>query len=338
MKIIVDAFGGDHAPLEIIKGCADAVRELDLDIVLTGKEDVIRRVARENNLSLSRMEIVHAPEVITMDDPPGEIVKGKQDCSMAVGLRLLAEGKGDGFLSGGNSGALVVGSSLIVKRIPGVKRVSFGAIVPKAKGFFMLMDSGANLDCRPEMLQQFGMMGSIYMEKVMRISRPRVGLANVGTEEHKGGELQQQAFHLLKESGLNFVGNVEGRDIPADAADVVVADGFTGNILLKTYEGVAISIMRQVKEMLMQSAKSKLAAALLKSYLYKLKARMDYNEYGGAPVMGVSRPVFKTHGSAKAKTVKNALRLTKEYVATNVIDMISKSIRPVSQGNTADSP
>lgn len=330
MKIIVDAFGGDNAPLEIMKGCAQAVQELDVDILLTGKEQAIRRVAKQNNISMYRMEIADAPDVLSMTDPAGEIMKSKAESSMGVGLKLLAQGKGDAFLSGGNSGALVMGSSLLIKRIRGIKRASFGAIMPKAEGFMMLMDGGANIECRPEMLQQFGIMGSIYMEKVMNIKNPRVGLVNVGTEEQKGSELQQEAYALLQNSPVNFIGNVEGRDIPDDAADVIVADGFTGNILLKTYEGVGMMVMKQMKDVMTKTTKNKLAALVLKSDFIELKKRMDYNEYGGAPIMGVCKPVFKAHGSSKANTIKNALRLTKSYVETNVIDVITKSIQDLN--------
>ncbi|OCM99872.1 phosphate acyltransferase [Clostridium sp. W14A] len=326
MKIIVDAFGGDNAPLEIIRGCADAVKGLGVDIVLTGREQEIRRVAQENGISLERMEICDAPDVITMEDSAGDIMKAKSDCSMALGLRLLAQGKGDAFVSGGNSGALVVGATLIVKRIKGVRRIAFAPIMPKNKGCFMLIDSGANVDCKPEMLQQFGIMGSIYMEKVMGIKRPRVALANIGVEDHKGGELQHSSFALLKNSGLNFVGNIEARDIPDDAGDVIVADGFTGNVILKLYEGVALMLMGKLKDIFTHSVKNKLAAAVVLGDIKALKQNFDYNEYGGAPLMGCSKPVFKTHGSAKAKTVYNALRLTKAYVEGNVVDEIASSI------------
>ncbi|MVB11890.1 Phosphate acyltransferase [Caprobacter fermentans] len=326
MKIIVDAFGGDNAPLEIIRGCADAVKGLGVDIVLTGREQEIRRVAQENGISLERMEICDAPDVITMEDSAGDIMKAKSDCSMALGLRLLAQGKGDAFVSGGNSGALVVGATLIVKRIKGVRRIAFAPIMPKNKGCFMLIDSGANVDCKPEMLQQFGIMGSIYMEKVMGIKRPRVALANIGVEDHKGGELQHSSFALLKNSGLNFVGNIEARDIPDNAGDVIVADGFTGNVILKLYEGVALMLMGKLKDIFTHSVKNKLAAAVVLGDIKALKQNFDYNEYGGAPLMGCSKPVFKTHGSAKAKTVYNALRLTKAYVEGNVVDEIASSI------------
>jgi glycerol-3-phosphate acyltransferase PlsX len=326
MKIIVDAFGGDNAPLEILKGCAQAVEKLDLDIMLTGREDEIRRVAQENAVSLNRMEIIDAPDVITMEDHAGEIMKSKTNCSMAEGLRRLAAGEGDAFISAGNSGALVVGATLMVKRIRGIKRVAFAPIMPKNDGCFMLIDSGANVECKADMLRQFGVMGSIYMQKVMNITNPRVALANIGTEDHKGGELQHEAFALLKDSNLNFVGNIEARDIPLDAGEVIVADGFTGNVILKTYEGVAIMLMGKVKSIFTKSLLNKLAAAIVLKDIKALKKTMDYNEYGGAPLMGCAKPVFKAHGSAKAKTFYNALRLTKAYVAGGVVDEIASSV------------
>lgn len=326
MKIIVDAFGGDNAPLEILKGCEAAVKSLDIDIILTGREDEIRKVAEENQISLERMEIVDAPEVLTMEDHAGAIMKEKQDSSMAEGLRLVAEGKGDAFVSAGNSGALVVGATMIVKRIKGIKRVSFAPMVPNSNGFFMLIDGGANVDCRPEMLLQFGIMGSIYLEKVIGVEKPRIGLANVGTEDHKGGELQRQAFAMLKESNLNFIGNIEARDISNDGADVVVTDGFTGNIILKMFEGVVSMVMGKFKEVFTKNTKNKMATAILLKDMTELKKTMDYNEYGGAPVMGASKPVFKVHGSAKARTLESALRLTKAYVEKNVTEEICRAI------------
>lgn len=335
MKIIVDAFGGDNAPLEILKGCAEAVQELDIDILLTGSEAEIHRVAKENNISLNRMEIADTPVVITMEDHAGEILKSKANSSMALGLKKLAAGEGDAFLSGGNSGALVVGTTMIVKRIKNIKRVAFAPVLPKRKGFFMLIDCGANVECKPEMLRQFGVMGSIYMNKVMEVQNPRVGLANIGTEEHKGGELQHEAYALLKESKLNFVGNIEAREVPDDAAEVVVTDGFTGNMLLKMYEGVSTTMMRMIKEIFTKNGKNKLAASLVLKDMAAMKKTMDYNEYGGAPIMGAAKPVFKTHGSAKAKTVKNALRLTKAYVAGNVVDEITASVAAYKE-NAAD--
>ena len=271
MKIIVDAFGGDNAPLEILKGCADAVRELDIDILLTGDETIIRRVAEENAISLDRMEIAHTESVITMEDHAGEIMKSKSDSSMALGLKKLATGEGDAFISAGNSGALIVGATLIIKRIKGIKRVAFSPVIPKKEGFFMLIDSGANVDCKPEMLQQFGIMGSIYMNKVMGVKDPRVALANIGTEEHKGGELQHEAFQLLKNAPVNFVGNIEAREIPYDAGDVIVADGFTGNCILKLYEGVAMCMMGLIKDIFTKNLKNKIAASLILPDMKELK-------------------------------------------------------------------
>ena len=326
MKIIVDAFGGDNAPLEILKGCALAVQGLGIDIALTGREAEIRRVASENGISLERMEILDAPGVLTMEDSAGAVMKDKSDSSMAEGLRRLAAGYGDAFVSGGNSGALVVGATLIVKRIRGIKRIAFAPIMPSNRGRFMLIDCGANVDCKADMLRQFGVMGSIYMKKVMGIRNPRVALANVGTEDHKGGELQHEAFALLRQSGLNFIGNIEARDIPEDAGDVIVADGFTGNVILKTFEGVALMLMGRLKKIFLRSPLSKLAAAIVLKDVKALKKQFDYNEYGGAPLMGCARPVFKTHGSAKAKTVYNAIRLTKAYVEGHVAEEIADSV------------
>jgi glycerol-3-phosphate acyltransferase PlsX len=208
--------------------------------------------------------------------------------------------------------------------------------MPKDKGFFMLIDGGANIECTPQMLQQFGIMGSAYMEHVMEIKKPRVALANIGTEDHKGGELQHQAFALLKSTNLNFIGNIEARDIPADAGDVIVSDGFTGNVILKLYEGVAMTLMNKIKDIFMASVSNKIAAAIVLKDMKKLKKAMDYNEYGGAPIMGCAKPVFKAHGSAKAKTFYNALRLTKAYVAGDVIGEISRSVAEFDKDDSAE--
>ncbi|MBQ4257581.1 MAG: phosphate acyltransferase PlsX [Clostridia bacterium] len=326
MKLIVDAFGGDNAPLAILKGCETAVRELGVEILLTGDEETIRNVAGENGISLEKMEICHTTQVVDMEDDPMCVVKTKKDSSIAVGLRLLNEGKGDAFVSAGSSGAIVSGGTLIVKRIRGVRRVAFAPIMPKAEGIFMLIDSGANNDCSPDMLRQFGIMGSTYMEKVMKIENPRVGLVNVGVEEHKGSETIREAYALLKESGLNFIGNVEAREIPADGADVIVADGFTGNVVLKLYEGVARELVKKIKGVFTKSLKNKLAAAMVLGDMKAFKKAMDYNEYGGAPLMGTRKPVFKAHGSSSDLTFFNALRLTKEYVESNAIEYIKEAI------------
>lgn len=326
LKIIVDAFGGDNAPVEILKGCAAAVAEYGVNILLVGSKEKIEKVANENNILLYHMDIADTPDVITMEDDPGEIVKEKSNSSMAKGLELLSKGEGDAFISAGNSGALVMGATFIVKRTKGIKRCAFAPVIPKEKGFFMLIDSGANVECRPEMLQQFGIMGSIYMNRVMGVANPRVGLVNVGVEDHKGGQFQREVYEKLKNSDLNFVGNVEAREVPINGADVVVTDGFTGNIMLKLYEGVATVLMGKIKGVLTQNIKNKIAAAMILPEMKALKAEIDYNEYGGAPIMGLRKPVFKAHGNSSAKTFKNAIRLTIDYVNGNVAEEVTKAL------------
>ena len=330
MKIIVDAFGGDHAPEEILLGCSQAMEELGIEVLLTGDRARLEAAAKELGLSerLARMEILECGGVLSMEDDPMSVIREKTDSSMAVGLRALAEGKGDAFASAGNSGALVVGATTIVKRIRGVKRVGFAPILPKRTGFFMLNDGGANVDCRPEMLLQFGLMGSEYMKKVMGVEKPRVGLANVGEEAHKGDDLRREAYALLSACReIDFVGNVEPRDIPDDACDVVVTDGFTGNMLLKMYEGVALTVMGLVKGVFQKSLKNKLAAGMVYGDMKALKKQIDYNEYGGAPIMGAAKPVFKIHGSAKAATVKNALRPTRDYTQSGFTEEIGRVLK-----------
>ncbi len=326
MKIIVDAFGGDNAPLEIIKGAVMAKNEYNVDIVLVGNEEVIRQVAVDNDIDIYGIEIAHADSVISQEEPGSEIMKSKSDSSMAVGLKMLANKEGDAFVSAGNSGALCVGATLIVKRIKGIKRPGFAAILPNLNGRFMLVDCGANVECKPNMLKQFAIMGSIYMQKVMGIENPRIGLANVGTEEHKGTPLQHETYKLLSNSNLNFVGNVEGRDIPLDGCDVLVADGFTGNLILKTYEGVALAILKKIKGIFTKNIKNKISAALIMKDVKEFKKAFDYSEGGGAPIMGCSMPVFKAHGNSDAKTFKMAIKMAKIYSENDVIGTISQEL------------
>ena len=329
MKIVVDAFGGDNAPQEILLGCAQARADLGVDILLTGDKARLEACAKELGLSqdLAKMEILPCGEILTMEDEPTSVIREKTDSSMAVGLRALAQGRGDALASAGNSGALVVGATTIVKRVRGVKRVAFAPVMPGSNGFFMLIDGGANVDCRPEMLLQFGLMGSAYMKNVMGVENPRVALANVGAEEHKGDQLRQEALALLKACpDIRFTGNIEARDIPYNQADVVVADGFTGNMILKLYEGVAMALMDKIKGVFMGSLKGKLAAAMVYNDLKKMKKELDYNEYGGAPIMGCSKPVFKIHGSAKASTVKSALALSRDYTQSGIIEQIGQAV------------
>lgn len=333
MKIIVDAYGGDNAPLEIIKGCVIAKDEIDADIVLVGLKE-LDDICRENGISLDGIEVVYAQSVISMNDQGTVVLKEKKDSTMGVGLTMLANGEGDAFLSAGNSGAICAGATLIVKRIKGIKRPGFATIIPGTDGYTMLMDSGANTECKPSYLYQFAQMGSIYMEKVMGIENPSVGLLNVGSEEHKGTQLQLDTYQLLKESSLNFKGNIEGRDVPNSAVDVAVCDGFTGNVLLKTYEGVAMALMSQIKGILTRNLKTKIAAGMILPELREFRKKFDYNEVGGAPILGCSKPVFKAHGSSKAKTIKNALKLVEKYVNGNVVDLIAKAVSEEKDGST----
>lgn len=322
MKIIVDAFGGDNAPLEIVKGSAMAVAEYGVDIVLTGDESVIRKIAGDNGVSLHRMEIVHASQVMDMNAEPTEILKSYNDSSMAVGLNLLSEGKGDAFVSAGSTGAFVVGASLIVKRIKGIKRAALAPVIPTVEGRYMLIDCGANAECRPEMLVQFGLMGSAYMNKIMEMGTPRVALINNGVEEHKGAPLQQEAYQQLKGSPLHFVGNIEARQLPLGGCDVAVCDGFTGNIVLKLTEGLSKALIGQIKDILMKNTMTKLAALTLKGGLGEFKKKMDYKEYGGAALLGISKPTIKAHGSSDAKAFKNAIGQAIRFTSQDVIGVI----------------
>lgn len=326
MRIIVDAFGGDNAPLEILKACRMAADEFGYDIILVGDDSIIKEVADKNHISLKDITVSHAPDVITMEDAATDIMKSKSNSSMAQGLRMLAEGMGDAFVSAGNSGALCVGATLIVKRIKGIKRCAFAPVIPSTNGLFMLIDSGANVECRPEMLKQFGIMGYVYMKNILTLDDPRVALVNIGTESTKGDELRFEAFKLLKETNINFIGNIEARDIIADQADVVVCDGFTGNVILKLYEGMGKAFFEKFSEIFQKSFKNKLAASLLSSDVRAMKKRLDYKEYGGAPLLGISKSVFKAHGNSDAKTFKNAIRLAAEYEKRNVVKLITDSL------------
>ncbi len=325
MNIIVDAFGGDHAPLEVIKGGAMAVRDLGVNVTLTGDTDAIRKCAEENQISLDGMELLHAPEVFDIHEEPTSILKEHKECSMAVGMRALSDGKGDAFVSAGSSGALVVGSTFLVKRIKGIKRVALAPIMPTAKNPFILVDGGANNDCRPEMLLQFAIMGNAYMQKVMGVDKPRVKLLNVGAEETKGRELELETYALLEKSDMNFCGNAEARELPEGNAEVIVTDGFTGNVALKLYEGMGKFISRELKGNIFSGA-GKLAALPLMGRLRKFTKRMDYKSVGGALMLGASRPVIKAHGSSDATAFFNAIRQARDCVSGNMIAAITGAV------------
>lgn len=330
MKILVDAFGGDNAPLEIIKGCILSLKENpDTDVAMVGSKTEIEKCAKENGLDISAFEIFDAEGAITMEDDPRAVLKEKKNSSMAEGFRLLVDGKADAFVSAGNSGALVLGAHRYVKEIQGIDRIAFAPIMPTSKGPFMLIDGGAYVSVQAETLRKYGIMGSVYMESILGIKNPRVGLANVGTEDHKGDALRHEAFKLLKQTDINFIGNVEARDIPAGIADVIVADGFTGNIIAKMYEGVAKELFGKIKGVFFKNLRTKIAAGLIKKELYELKQYFDYNRYGGAVVIGVKKPVLKTHGSANAVAVSAVIRAADEYASSGAIDIIEKKIAEI---------
>ena len=326
MKIIIDAMSGDNAPQAQVSGCVQAAKEFGQEYILVGQEAVLRDLLAKEQAENLPITIHDAQEIIDMHDDPATAVRRKKDASMSVALRMIKDGEADAMISAGNTGALLSGATLVTKRIRGIRRAALPTQLPCKGGHVLLIDSGANVECTEEYLLQFAFMGSFYMEKVMGIKNPRVGLANVGAEEHKGTELYRNTYELLQNSNLNFIGNVEGRDIPNGVCDVVVCDGFTGNLILKTYEGVALVMMNQIKNMFMGSVKGKLAAGLVMKDLKNMKTHFDYNRYGGAPILGASKPVFKAHGSAKTVTVKNAIRLSVEYVKANAIEAISSSL------------
>lgn len=327
MIIIVDAMGGDNAPLEIIKGSILALEELSIDkIILVGDESAIKTCANDNKLSLDKMEIVHTTQVIDMCDDARSVLKAKADSSMAIGFKLLNEGAGDAFVSAGNTGAITVGATLITKRIKGVKRPAIASIMPSADKPFVLMDCGANAECKPEYLYQFGLLGSIYMQNIMGVDAPRVALANNGTEETKGTPMVKEAYQLMLDAPYNFVGNIEGRQIPFGDADVVVADGFTGNLILKTYEGVAKVLMNGIKQAFYKSTLSKISYLGVRSGINDMKTQFDYKEYGGAVLLGVQKPVVKAHGSADARTFKNAIKQGVSFVNTDLIKKIETAL------------
>ena len=324
MNIIVDAFGGDNAPLEVIKGCERAVRELGVNIILNGSKSAIVSCAKENRISLKGMRIAHTDDVFDIHEEPKEIIKSGKNTSMALGLRLLSEGSGEAFVSAGSTGALVMGSSFIVKRIKGIRRIAPSPVMPAENGSFVLVDAGANTECRPDMLVQFAVMGSAYMEKVMGIDSPKVALLNIGAEETKGRELELEAYKLLKDSGLNFVGNIEARDMPGGDVQVVVTDGFTGNVALKLYEGMGSFFGRKLKWIF--SGAGKMGALFSLKKINEFRKQMDYKEVGGSALLGVRKPVIKAHGSSDATAFFNAIRQAKKCIDSNVTGEIENYV------------
>lgn len=309
IRVALDAMGGDNAPDEIIKGAMDAMeKKPGIHILLVGPEDLLKEKCAAYKYDASRLEIVHASEVISCEEPPVSAVRHKKDSSIVVALKLVKEGRADAFVSAGSTGAVLVGAQIIVGRMKGVRRPPLGVFIPTTKGVSLLVDNGANVDARPEHLLQFARLGSVYFENAMGVKRPKVALVNIGLEEEKGNALVKATYPLLKEcEDINFIGSIETREIPHGYADVIVCEGFTGNVILKLYEGTGSALISEIKAGLMSTTRSKLGALLIKPALKKTMKKFDATEYGGAPMLGLNGLVVKTHGSSKAKEVSNAL-------------------------------
>ena len=332
MKIIVDAMGGDNAPLEIVRGALDANRNHGEEIILVGRTaEVLKAVEACGQKSLpAGVEIKDAKEVVEIADDPAMAFKQKPDSSLTVGLNLLKDGAGDAFVSAGSTGALLSGATLVVKRIRGIRRAAMGPQIPTAGGRAVLCDCGANAECTPEYLLQFAYLGSYYAQRVMGIEKPRVGLLNIGAEEEKGDTLRHETYALLKEAGeagrIHFIGNVEANEAMMGTADVIVTDGFTGNVMLKTMEGVGKFLLKSLKEMFLSSTKTKLAAGLVKGDLGQMKKLLDPSEVGGTPFLGIQKPVIKAHGGSNARAIENAVLRAKEYAESGFIADIQANI------------
>ena len=332
MKIIVDAMGGDNAPQAPVLGAIQANKAYGVDITLVGRGEDILKVLADNGIAdlPAGVEVAHASEVVEICDNPATAFREKKDSSLTVGLNLLKSGAGDAFVSAGSTGALLAGATLLVKRIKGIRRAALAPVVPTGNGGAVLIDCGANAECPPEYLLQFAYMGSYYAEHVLGRPEPRVGLLNIGAEPSKGTDLQREAYGLLQkaaaEGRINFVGNVEAREAVSGSVDVIVSDGYSGNIFLKTMEGVGIFMGREIKKMFLKSLKTKIAALLVKDGLRQFKKLMDAGEVGGTPLMGISKPVIKAHGSSDGFAMKNAIRQAMEYSKSGIIEDITENV------------
>ena len=332
MRIIVDAMGGDNAPQSAVEGAVLAARELGAEVILVGREsDILACLDRAQSSDVTdKLEVVNAPDVIDMCDSATSVTKEKKDSSLAVGLRMLGEGKGDALVSGGNTGAVLVGSTMYVKRIRGIRRAAMAPVIPTTGGKAVLIDCGANAECTPEYLMQFAYLGSFYAGRVLGLERPRVGLLNIGAEDSKGTDLQKQTLALLRKAGeeghLNFIGNIEAKEAIKGGCDVIVTDGFSGNILLKTMEGVGSFAGHALGDIFRKNLLTKLAAAMVMPGLRAFKAQLDPNKVGGTAFIGISKPVIKAHGSSDAFAIKNAIRQAQSFAASGIIEDITENI------------
>lgn len=331
MKIIVDAMGGDHAPEATVCGGVRAAQQFGEDVVLVGPEDRLQAVLQAHHAAATpHLSIVHAPDVVGMHDDPATVLRQKPDSSMAVALKMLKSGEGDAVVSAGNTGALLSGATLFGRRIKGIRRAALAPLMPCAGGQFMLVDAGANTECTPEYLLQFAFMGSLYMEKMAGVKKPRVGLVNNGAEDSKGDALRLEAYKLLKRAGdagqLHFVGNVEGRDVPLGACDVAVIDGFAGNVMLKTIEGVAKFMAGEIKGVFLKNLATKLGYLACKKGMDDFRELFNQDKIGGAPFLGIARPVIKAHGSSNEEAFMNAVRQAIAYTNSGMIQAVEQNI------------
>lgn len=334
MNIMIDGMGGDHAPEEIVKGAVQAAKEISGTVSIIGREERINECLQALNWNGDNIEVVNATEAISNNESPAMAVRKKKDSSISKGMRMLKEGEVDAFISGGSTGALLSAGLLILGRIRGIKRPAIAAFFPKIgmNDTSLILDCGANAESRPEYLLQYGIMGSIFVEKVKGIENPEVMLLNVGAEEEKGDPLHKESFELLRNADINFKGNCEGRDVPFGCCDVVVTDGFSGNVFLKSSEGVALAVMKRIKQKMTEGLVAKAGALLSYNKLKEIKKEFDYSEEGGAPILGLKGPVLKIHGSSKANAVYNAILKAVPYVEQDVTALIENAITEKSSG------
>jgi glycerol-3-phosphate acyltransferase PlsX len=324
-RIAVDCMGGDYAPEEIVKGCLLAYKELGLESILVGDEERIKSILKREGFK-GELEVVHAPEVIQMNEPPSNVLKKKQS-SLFVAGKLVRDGLADGLLSAGNTGAVLTVGKFVIGSIEDLERPAIGVALPNPKGRTVLIDVGANVDCKPRHLLHFAVIGHTYAEEILGIKNPRVGILSIGEEEGKGNELVKETYPLLKASKLNFKGNAEGRDIYAGTFDVIVCDGFVGNVILKASESLGFAVLQMIKEEVQKSLLAKIGALLMRPALNNFKKKADFTEYGGIPLLGAKKPVIITHGRANAKAIKNAIRVANEFLTHHFNERLSENLK-----------
>ncbi|NEZ74364.1 phosphate acyltransferase PlsX [Clostridium botulinum] len=334
MIIAVDGMGGDFAPELVVEGCIQAVKEYEgIHIIITGKKELIKNELDKREYNGNKIEILNAEEVISTNEAPVKAIRRKKDSSMVKALELVKEGKAQAVISAGSTGALMAGATFVLGRIKGINRVCLAPLLPGAKAPFMIADAGANVDCKAEYLVQFAMMGKVYFQSVLGVKSPTVGLVNIGAEEEKGNELTKAAYKLLKDTDFNFIGNIEPRDIPRGEVNIAVCDGFIGNTVLKTYEGVASNLFSMLKKEIMASTRGKIGGALLKPVFKDFKKKFDYTEYGGSPFLGAKGICIKAHGSSDAKAFKNAIRQAKICYDKKIIEEIENNLGNLIENN-----